>query len=212
MMSCYYKRYSLFISVIRMQNPVSQIVSILLSLSLTQLIFILINVIFSISQNIRDKAEDIFVSQIGTTWVSATNPDLLEKFAPPLSPSLPLQFLHHLLKFTKSKVVDSTASNSNNNNNSKNLFYAQRFVRLSILLLPYLLDVPFQRLTPDENVLLTDLVSLIASSTKDVEFSGLLLDRKIFFANEVVNVLKLAIAGNKFTSNNHQVVNCSPEI
>ena len=59
-MSCYYKRYSLFISVIRMQNPVSQIVSILLSLSLTQLIFISINVIFSISQNIRDKAEDIF--------------------------------------------------------------------------------------------------------------------------------------------------------
>ena len=212
MMSCYYKRYSLFISVIRMQNPVSQIVSILLSLSLTQLIFISINVIFSISQNIRDKAEDIFVSQIGTTWVSATNPDLLEKFAPPSSPSLPLQFLHHLLKFTESKVVDSTASNSNNNNNSKNLFYAQRFVRSSVLLLPHLLDAPFQRLTPDENVLLTDLVSLIASSTKDVEFSGLLLDRKIFFANEVVNVLKSAIAGNKFTSNNHQVVNCSPEI
>ena len=212
MMSCYYKRYSLFISVIRMQNPVSQIVSILLSLSLTQLIFISINVIFSISQNIRDKAEDIFVSRIGMTWVSATNPDLLEKFAPPSSPSLPLQFLHHLLKFTKSKVVDSTASNSNNNNNSKNLFYAQRFVRSSVLLLPHLLDAPFQRLTPDENVLLTDLVSLIASSTKDVEFSGLLLDRKIFFANEVVNVLKSAIAGNKFTSNNHQVVNCSPEI
>ena len=153
------------------------------------------------------------MSQIGTTWVSATNPDLLEKFAPPSSPSLPLHFLHHLLKFTRSKVVDSNANNSNNNskNNNRNLFYAQRFVRSSVLLLPHLLDAPFQRLTPDENLLVTDLVSLITSSTKDVELSRLLQHRKIFFANEVVNVLKSAIAGNKFTSNNHQVVCCLPE-
>merc|ERR1719234_912087 len=80
-------------------------------------------------KNIRDKAEDVFVSLIGKTWISATNPDLQEKLAPPHSPLLPLRFLHHLLQHNKSKSDAATA---------KGLFLAQRFVRSSVLLLPHL--------------------------------------------------------------------------
>ena len=150
--------------------------------------------LFFLFQSIRDKAEDVFVSLIGKTWISEANPDLQEKIAPPPSRLLPLRFLKHLLHHNKSKSDAATV---------KGLFLAQRFVRSSVLLLPHLLDAPFQKLTPEENLLLTDVVSFIASSTRDSDFLRP-ADRKVFVA-DVVDVLKSVVAGTKFAANNHQV-------
>ena len=90
---------------------------------------------------------------------------------------------------------------------SNPLFYllsTQRFIRSSVLLLPYLLDAHVQRFKPDESFLLTDIVSLIASSTKSSDFLRQ-ADQRVFAA-DVVNVLNSAISGDKFTASNHQVI------